>query len=57
VRVTCPCCHADHHIGTSDVLLGDAQTTCSRYAATIAYPSRATRIRCPGCGLFLIGPT
>lgn len=57
VRVTCLLCHARHDLTAADVLQAGAQTTCKRGAATVTYPVGAARIRCTGCGLFLLGPT
>jgi predicted Zn finger-like uncharacterized protein len=56
VRVTCPCCHASYAITDADVLPAGAATTCHRCSAEVAYPAGAARIRCTGCGLFLLGP-
>jgi predicted RNA-binding Zn-ribbon protein involved in translation (DUF1610 family) len=56
VRVTCLVCHASHHIGAGDVLQADAEMTCKRCVATVAYPAGAARVQCTRCGLFLLGP-
>jgi predicted nucleic acid-binding Zn ribbon protein len=56
VRVTCMCCHAGYHITEGDVLPSDAEMTCHRCGACAPHPVGAARVRCPGCGLFLLGP-
>ena len=56
VRVTCPCCHASYHIRGGDVPPLDDEMTCRRCGTPAACPSGAARVRCPGCGLFLLGP-
>jgi LSD1 subclass zinc finger protein len=56
VHVTCLLCHARHGVIAADVLQAGAETTCKRCAATVTYPAGAARIRCTGCGLFLLGP-
>lgn len=56
VHVTCLLCHARHDVIAADVLQADAETTCKRCAAMVTYPAGAARIRCTGCGLFLLGP-
>lgn len=56
VRVTCICCHAGYHITAGDVLPPDAEMTCHRCGVGAPHPVGATRVRCPGCGLFLLGP-
>ena len=55
-RVTCPCCHASYHIRAGDVLPVDDEMTCRRCGTPAACPAWAARVRCPGCGLFLLGP-
>jgi hypothetical protein len=56
VRVTCPCCHARYPISAADVLPPDAGMTCHRCGTSAPHPGGAARVRCPGCGLFLLGP-
>src|ERR1017187_2055596 len=56
VNVICPCCHAHHTIGAGDVLPLDSETTCHRCGTPVACPAGAARVRCGGCGLFLLGP-
>lgn len=56
VRVACPCCHATYATSAADVLPADAAMSCSRCGTNAPHPAGATRIRCPGCGLFLLGP-
>jgi hypothetical protein len=53
--VTCLCCHADHHIRADDMLPLDAKMTCRRCGPLAGHPAGAARVRCPGCGLFLLG--
>jgi LSD1 subclass zinc finger protein len=48
-------CHAHHDITAGDVLQADAEMTCKHCAAPVAYPAGAARVRCTGCGLFLLG--
>jgi hypothetical protein len=56
VHVTCLVCHARHDITSADVLQADAETACKRCAAAVTHPAGAARVRCTGCGLFLLGP-
>jgi hypothetical protein len=56
VNVTCLCCHAHHTITADEVLPLDSQATCQRCGASVACPAGAARVRCTGCGLFLLGP-
>lgn len=54
--VTCMVCRAYHDVTVADVLQADAEMACKRCMAAVAYPAAAARVRCTGCGLFLIGP-
>jgi LSD1 subclass zinc finger protein len=56
VHVTCMICHAHHDITAADVVQAGAVMSCKRCAAPVAYPAGAARVRCTGCGLFLLGP-
>ncbi len=56
VRVTCPCCHASYPISAADVRPADARMSCRRCPTAVPHPAGAARVRCPGCGLFLLGP-
>jgi len=56
VHVSCMICHARYDVTAADVVQDDAETTCKRCGAASACPAAAARVRCTGCGLFLIGP-
>ena len=55
VHVSCMTCHARYDITAADVLHADAVMTCKRCSASVGYPAGAARVRCTGCGLFLVG--
>jgi predicted Zn finger-like uncharacterized protein len=56
VHVTCMICRAHYDITGASVPLADAEVACKRCDTAVAYPAAAARVRCTGCGLFLIGP-
>jgi hypothetical protein len=55
VEATCMICHAACSPGPADVMALDDAMTCRRCQADAPCPGTAARVRCPGCGLFLVG--
>jgi hypothetical protein len=56
VRVSCTCCHHRYLIGRDDVLPLTAEQSCPRCTGTVtACAAGAGRVRCTGCGVYLIG--
>jgi len=55
VEATCMICHAPCSPGPADVMALDDAMTCRRCQADAPCPVGAARVRCPGCGLFLVG--
>lgn len=55
VEATCMICHAACSPGPADVMTLDDVMTCRRCQAAAPCPVGAARVRCPGCGLFLVG--
>lgn len=55
VEATCMICHAACSPGPADVMALDDAMTCRRCQADAPCPGGAARVRCPGCGLFLVG--
>jgi predicted RNA-binding Zn-ribbon protein involved in translation (DUF1610 family) len=55
VEATCMICHAACSPGPADLMALDDAMTCRRCQAAAPCPGGAARVRCPGCGLFLVG--
>ena len=56
VRVSCMCCHHSYVIGRGDVLPLEAGQACPRCSGVVtACAAGAARVRCAGCGVYLVG--
>jgi DNA-directed RNA polymerase subunit RPC12/RpoP len=55
VEATCMICHAAGSPVPADAMALDDAMTCPRCQAAAPCPAGAARVRCPGCGLFLVG--